>query len=97
MSGFAETPSDPPHFLGHRERLKTRFRDQGGDSVADYELLELILFQVVPRRDTKPIAKALLARFGTTATCRASFGMYNTLEEVDRLAAALEKARGFFA
>jgi DNA repair protein RadC len=65
MSGFAETPSDPPHFLGHRERLKTRFRDQGGDSVADYELLELILFQVVPRRDTKPIAKALLARFGT--------------------------------
>lgn len=65
MSGFAETPSDPPHFLGHRERLKTRFRDQGGDAVADYELLELILFQVVPRRDTKPIAKALLARFGT--------------------------------
>jgi cysteine desulfurase/selenocysteine lyase len=42
-------------------------------------------------------AQPLLARFGTTATCRASFGMYNTLEEVDRLAAALEKARGFFA
>jgi DNA repair protein RadC len=65
MSGFAENPNDPPHFLGHRERLKTRFRDQGGDAVADYELLELILFQAVPRRDTKPIAKALLARFGT--------------------------------
>ncbi len=42
-------------------------------------------------------AQPLLARFGTTATCRASFGMYNTLEEVDRLAAALEKARSFFA
>ena len=42
-------------------------------------------------------AQPLLARFGTTATCRASFGMYNTIEEVDRLAAALEKARGFFA
>ncbi len=42
-------------------------------------------------------AQPLLARFGTTATCRASFGMYNTLEEVDRLAAALVKARSFFA
>ena len=42
-------------------------------------------------------AQPLLARFGTTATCRASFGMYNTFEEVDRLAAALEKARSFFA
>jgi DNA repair protein RadC len=65
MSGFAENPNHPPHFLGHRERLKTRFRDQGGASLADYELLELILFQAVPRRDTKPIAKALLARFGS--------------------------------
>jgi len=42
-------------------------------------------------------AQPLLARFGTTATCRASFGMYNTLAEVDRLAEALEKARGFFS
>lgn len=65
MSGFAENPEDAPHFLGHRERLKTRFRDQGGDAMADYELLELILFQAVPRRDTKPLAKALIARFGT--------------------------------
>ena len=42
-------------------------------------------------------AQPLLARFGTTATCRASFGMYNTLEEVDRLADALHKAQSFFA
>jgi cysteine desulfurase/selenocysteine lyase len=42
-------------------------------------------------------AQPLLARFGTTATCRASFGMYNTLAEVDRLAEALDKARGFFS
>ena len=41
-------------------------------------------------------AQPLLARYGTTATCRASFAMYNTLDEVDRLAEALEKARGFF-
>ncbi|BCP54219.1 UPF0758 protein [Kaistia sp. 32K] len=65
MSGFSENPNDPPHFLGHRERLKTRFRDGGAEAIADYELLELILFQALPRRDTKPIAKALLARFGT--------------------------------
>lgn len=65
MSGFDENLENMPHFVGHRERLKARFRESGPDSVADYELLELILFQVVPRRDTKPIAKALLARFGT--------------------------------
>ncbi len=42
-------------------------------------------------------AQPLLARYGVTATCRASFGLYNTLEEVDRLAEALQKARKFFA
>lgn len=65
MSGFDDNPGDLPHFVGHRERLKARFRDQGADALADYELLELLLFQAVPRRDTKPLAKALLARFGT--------------------------------
>jgi DNA repair protein RadC len=54
-----------PHFHGHRERLKARFRENGAANLADYELLELILFQAVPRRDTKPMAKALLARFGS--------------------------------
>ena len=54
-----------PHFLGHRSRLAARFRDKGGEGLADYELLELILFQSLPRRDTKPIAKALLERFGS--------------------------------
>jgi len=56
-----------PHYLGHRERLRRRFRDAGADAVPDYELLELILFRAAPRRDTKPLAKALLARFGTFA------------------------------
>ena len=55
------------HYHGHRERLRTRFRDGGDTALADYELLELILFRLIPRRDTKPIAKALLARFGTLA------------------------------
>ena len=65
MKGLNENSGDLPHFLGHRERLKTRFRDSGADTLQDYELLELILFQALPRRDTKPIAKALLDRFGS--------------------------------
>ena len=56
-----------PHYLGHRERLRRRFREAGADALPDYELLELILFRAMPRRDTKPLAKALIARFGTFA------------------------------
>ena len=56
-----------PHYFGHRERLRRRFREGGADALPDYELLELILFRAIPRRDTKPLAKALLARFGTFA------------------------------
>jgi DNA repair protein RadC len=56
-----------PHYLGHRERLRKRFRDAGADAVPDCELIELILFRAVPRRDTKPLAKAILARFGSFA------------------------------
>jgi DNA repair protein RadC len=51
------------HRAGHRERLRTRFRDGGPDAVPDYELLEMILFRVAPRGDTKPLAKALMSRF----------------------------------
>jgi DNA repair protein RadC len=52
---------------GHRERLRARFLKGGADAMPDYELLELTLFSAVPRRDTKPLAKALLARFGSFA------------------------------
>ena len=62
----AEVP-DVPHFTGHRERLRERFRRGGGAALADYEFLELILFRAMPRRDVKPIAKALIARFGSYA------------------------------
>jgi DNA repair protein RadC len=65
MSGLREKGGGLPHFHGHRERLKTRFRDAGPETLADYELLELILFQALPRQDTKPLAKALLAKFGS--------------------------------
>lgn len=56
-----------PHFHDHRERLREKFALRGADAFEDYELLELILFQVLPRIDTKPIAKALLSRFGSLA------------------------------
>jgi DNA repair protein RadC len=52
---------------GHRERLRERFHRGGADALADYELLELLLFRAIPRRDVKPLAKALLARFGSFA------------------------------
>jgi DNA repair protein RadC len=52
---------------GHRERLRARFVAGGADAMPDYELLELTLFAALPRRDTKPLAKALLARFGSFA------------------------------
>ena len=52
---------------GHRQRLRQRLLTAGADSVADHELLELVLFLALPRRDTKPIARALLTRFGSFA------------------------------
>ncbi|MEM8836944.1 MAG: DNA repair protein RadC [Pseudomonadota bacterium] len=61
------TSSEKPHYSGHRDRLRARFQQNGDAALVDYELLELILFRSIPRRDTKPIAKALLARFGSFA------------------------------
>ncbi len=52
---------------GHRERLRERFLQGGADALPDYELLELLLFRAIPRRDVKPIAKLLLQRFGSFA------------------------------
>lgn len=57
-------PSPQPHQLGHRERLRERAL-KSLDAVPDYELLELFLFRTFPRGDIKPIAKALLTRFGS--------------------------------
>jgi DNA repair protein RadC len=53
-----------PHYHGHRERLRDRFREAGAESVNDYELLELVLFRAIPQRDVKPLAKELIAGFG---------------------------------
>ena len=62
-----EAPEPVDHRHGHRQRLRARFRKGGSDSVADYELLELLLFRTIPKRDVKGLAKALLAQFGSIA------------------------------
>ena len=63
----AKVPAERPHYHGHRERLRTRFREAGPAALSDYELLELLLFRAIPRADTKGPAKALLSRFGSFA------------------------------
>lgn len=55
------------HYHGHRERLRDRFHEAGAGALSDYELLELVLFRALPRRDVKPLAKDLIARFGSFA------------------------------
>lgn len=57
--------SSRPHWQGHRDRLRGKLIQRGVSALDDYELLETLLFAFVPRRDVKPIAKALLSRFGT--------------------------------
>ena len=73
LPGLAEAPlptasaEETPHYHGHRERLRARFAQAGAEALADYELLELTLFRAIPRRDVKPLAKALIHRFGSFA------------------------------
>jgi DNA repair protein RadC len=59
--------AETPHYHGHRERLRERFFGAGPEALSDYELLEMALFPALPRRDTKPLAKALLKKFGSFA------------------------------
>src|SRR5436189_4997830 len=62
-----DQPAEAPHYHGHRERLRERFFNAGADALSDYELLEMALFASLPRRDTKPLAKELLKKFGSFA------------------------------
>src|SRR6195952_1327805 len=59
--------AETPHYHGHRERLRERFYGAGPDALTDYELLEMALYPALLRRDTKPLAKALLKKFGSFA------------------------------
>ena len=92
MSG---AKSSRPHYAGHRARLRERFLKSGGEALADYELLELLLFQALPRGDTKPLAKALIGRFGSYAEVLSADA--DALREVsgvgDAVVAALKTVR----
>ena len=66
-SDTPDQPTETPHYHGHRERLRERFYSAGPEALSDYELLEMALFPALPRRDTKPLAKALLKKFGSFA------------------------------
>ncbi len=63
---------DRTHYLGHRARLRARILESGAESLADHEVLEFLLFGAQPRRDTKPLAKALIRRFGSLAAVLAA-------------------------
>ena len=66
LLGLEEDPTVTPHHAGHRERLRERFLAEPG-ALPDYEILELLLASVIPRKDTKPLAKALIAEFKSFA------------------------------
>ena len=71
MSGYekptksTKSVDDTPHYHGHRQRLRDRFLDAGSEALGEYELLELILYRAIPRRDVKPLAKELIKTFGS--------------------------------
>ena len=71
MTGDRKTTDKPatdqPHYHGHRDRLRERFRNAGATALSDYELLEMVLFRALPRRDVKPLAKDLIKKFGSFA------------------------------
>ena len=62
--GLADAMGAPPHFHGHRQRLRERLITAGADALPDYELMEVLLFAGNPRGDVKPLAKDLIERFG---------------------------------
>ena len=78
-----------PHYAGHRERLRQRFLQAGPDALPDYELLELLLFTVIPQGDVKPLAKDLLARFGNlNGIFHATADELKTVRKIGDVAAA---------
>jgi DNA repair protein RadC len=79
----AARPKDKPHHLGHRDRLRDRAVAGGLPALPDYEVLELILFRSIPRGDVKPLAKQLIARFGSLgAVLGATFEELKTVRGV---------------
>lgn len=58
-------PKEKPFYIGHRERLKNRYAENGIDALAEHEILEIILFYSILRVDTKPLAHRLVDKFGS--------------------------------
>ena len=87
-----------PHYWGHRQRLRDRFLTGPDEGLPDYELLELLLFFAVPKIDTKPMSKDLLARFGSLAgVVNATAEQLSEIERVDHFIITLFKALRVFA
>ena len=90
MPGRDKTTTSPAdkvaHYHGHRQRLRQRFLAAGSEAISDYEMLELILFRAIPQRDVKPLAKELLATFGSFSEVIAAPA--ERLNEVDGLGEA---------
>lgn len=92
-----EAEAEKPHYHGHRERLRERFLGSGPDALQDYEMLELLLFQAIPRRDVKPLAKELLAAYGSlwavthapAENLHARFGFSDTVIAAIRVVGAI--------
>lgn len=91
MSNLAQ--KDQPHYSGHRDRLRQRFVQGGPEALPDYELLELILFMAIPRRDVKPLAKDLVARFkNLTGVLNASLDELQTVTGISETTAITLKS-----
>ncbi|HLN09177.1 MAG TPA: DNA repair protein RadC [Xanthobacteraceae bacterium] len=80
QDGAGSLAEPPAHYHGHRARLRQRLREAGAEALADYELLEMVLYGAFPRGDTKPLAKELIRRFGSFAEVLAA--PQSRLEEV---------------
>jgi DNA repair protein RadC len=86
-----EDPPPKPHYSGHRDRLRERFL-ASPEAMPDYELLELLLFMAIPRRDVKPIAKILIARFGSlNGVLRATHADLQGVEGISEITATALK------
>lgn len=82
-----------PHHVGHRDRLRERFLKSGPDGLQDYELLEIVLFSAIPRKDVKPLAKSLLKEFGSlSAVMGASIVGLQKVKGISENAAVLLKS-----
>ena len=87
------TQDKPADQKGHRQRLRQRFVEAGPGALADYEMLELLLFHAIPRRDTKPTAKRLIETFGSyAAVLRADVKALSAVKGVGETTAIMLKS-----